>query len=453
MAALEPSNGPAHSPMGLLKPLPRPKPNSASSLSVDSPPKSSTTPKLTFIPKPVEGITISPDLTVEEAIKRHLKVKTFDPTAETGKLVRRGKVGARIIADRTLRTYEGFQKPLTAFFGRMRLDQITAGYLRAYQETRAAGTEPFMRTVRGLDKPVPNPCGALQINKELIFLKTILRRAGLWKPPLSNDHEDLFSPPSEAQRALTREQEHEWLAAAASQVKYSLVYYYSLLSLHTCMGPKEMCSVRLRDVDLANSVVMVPREGAKNKYRQRTIPLDDDAKEAIEWLLKRAESCGSKEPDHYLFPRRMGKGAYIPALPMTDSGIKKAWYEVAQLTGLTWLRRYDLRHTAITRLAEGGMSLPMIMSMAGHNTLQMNQHYTHVSAQAQMRAIQIARTLAAETQAAAPEVQYTETGKREDEPKQLPVYRPSGIDTAPHDPTQPRWQSSPTYLMGLSNGR
>jgi integrase len=415
----------------------------------------STTPTLTFVPKPVEGISLTPDLTVEEAIARHLRAKTFNPGEEFGGIQRRRKVGARFVCDRTMRTYRQFQKPLTLFFGRMRLDQITAGYLLAYQEIRAAGKEPFMKMVRGVDKPIPSPCGALQINKELLFFKTILRRAGLWKSPLCDDHQDLYSPPSEIQRAMTQEQEREWLAAAGSNVKYSLVYWFSILSLHTCMGPNEMYKLRLQDINLESRIATVPREGAKNKYRHRTIPLDDQALEAVKWLLKRAESCGCTEPTHYLFPLRMGKGAHVPEAPMTDSGIKKPWYEVSQMTGLTWLRRYDLRHTAITRLAEGGMSLPMIMSMAGHNTLQMNQHYTHISAQAQLKAMQGARVLAVQNQPTpAATVQYTDTGERVAHAEPLPAYEPQPIDTRPIDPLQPRWKTSPTFLMGFPlNGR
>jgi hypothetical protein len=47
--------------------------------------------------------------------------------------------------------------------------------------------------------------------------------------------------------------------------------------------------------------------------------------------------------------------------------------------GIPWLRPYDLRHTAITRLAEAGTPTQVIMSMAGHVTLRMQQHYTAVS--------------------------------------------------------------------------
>jgi integrase len=166
------------------------------------------------------------------------------------------------------------------------------------------------------------------------------------------------------------------------------------------------------DINLDTGIVTVPREGAKNKYRHRSIPLDEQATEALKWLLKRAKSCGCKAPTHYLFPRRLGKGAFLPAIPMTESGIVKPWREVCEMTGLTWLRRYDLRHTAITRMAENGMSLPMIMSMAGHTSLQMNQHYTHISAQAQMRAMQKAQGMAAQNQPTGPTIEYTETGKR-----------------------------------------
>ena len=64
---------------------------------------------------------------------------------------------------------------------------------------------------------------------------------------------------------------------------------------------------------------------------------------------------------------------------MGDTGIYKRWSEVRKAAGVEWLRPYDLRHTAITRMAEAGVPIQVIMSFAGHMTLQMQQHYTAIS--------------------------------------------------------------------------
>jgi Phage integrase family len=61
---------------------------------------------------------------------------------------------------------------------------------------------------------------------------------------------------------------------------------------------------------------------------------------------------------------------------------KRPQEEVAgdsQKTELLWFRQYDLRHTAITRLAEADAPLSVIKSMVGHVSEKMREHYTHIS--------------------------------------------------------------------------
>jgi hypothetical protein len=73
---------------------------------------------------------------------------------------------------------------------------------------------------------------------------------------------------------------------------------------------------------------------------------------------------------------------------MTVSGLKRKWEEVRLASNLKWFRLYDTRHTGITRLAEQGIPIQVIMSRAGHISPRMSQHYTHVSEAAQRRWLQ-----------------------------------------------------------------
>ena len=45
---------------------------------------------------------------------------------------------------------------------------------------------------------------------------------------------------------------------------------------------------------------------------------------------------------------------------------------------LSGLRFHDLRHTAITKLAESQASDQTIMAIAGHVSQQMLEHYSHI---------------------------------------------------------------------------
>jgi len=94
---------------------------------------------------------------------------------------------------------------------------------------------------------------------------------------------------------------------------------------------------------------------------------------------------------------------------MTVSGLKKPWEEVREASKLTWFRQYDCRHTAITRLAEGGTPLATIMKRAGHISPKMTDHYTHISDQSQIQSVRFdKRNLAAN----GPEVELERFGAK-----------------------------------------
>jgi hypothetical protein len=89
-------------------------------------------------------------------------------------------------------------------------------------------------------------------------------------------------------------------------------------------------------------------------------------------------------------PFRVAPHQWDPDQPMSNSGIRKAWEAVRAAADVPWLRIHDLRHTAITRMAEAGVPIPVILSMAGHISTRMQQHYTAISEFAKRRAVQAA---------------------------------------------------------------
>jgi hypothetical protein len=67
----------------------------------------------------------------------------------------------------------------------------------------------------------------------------------------------------------------------------------------------------------------------------------------------------------------------------TDPGIARQ--KAAEV--FTGLRFHDLRHQAITELAERGSSDATIMALAGHMSREMLEHYSHVRMQAKRAAV------------------------------------------------------------------
>lgn len=297
---------------------------------------------------------------------------------------------ARYIKPRTGRDYRQYIRSLNLFFGEMRLDSIHLGHLREYQMARSEGRAPFVRRRRPHEDPRPLPCKAPLINKELCLLQMILRRANAWTEELQRHHEYLDESGPETQRALSVDEQQHWLATAAMSPRWSTVHWYSIVAFDTACSTNELRALRLGDVNLHHRTISVPRDGAKNRYRQRTLAIENaECLWALEQLVLRARDLGASEPMHYLFPFHPApKAAWDVTRPMTVSGLKRPWQEVRDASGLGWFRMYDTRHTAITRMAETGIPMALISERAGHIGPRLTRHYTHIGVAAQRRWLQ-----------------------------------------------------------------
>jgi integrase len=126
----------------------------------------------------------------------------------------------------------------------------------------------------------------------------------------------------------------------------------------------------------------------KNRFRVRTIPLNRTAWWAVERLLDRAHKLGAISPEHYLIPRRVAGKLYDPTKPPTHWAWRTAWRKLTEEAGLAGLRPHDLRHHAITKLAESPKaSEQTIRAIAGHVTQEMLEHYSHIRQQAKRKAV------------------------------------------------------------------
>jgi len=94
----------------------------------------------------------------------------------------------------------------------------------------------------------------------------------------------------------------------------------------------------------------------KSKTRKgiRVIPLNADAMEAIWALYRREQQIGGANPEHYVF-FACENGRFDPSKP--QKSWRSAWRSLRKVAGLLpKLRFHDLRHQAITELAEYGNS-------------------------------------------------------------------------------------------------
>jgi integrase len=252
------------------------------------------------------------------------------------------------------------------------------------------------------------------INMELGILRRILKKAKRWY--LVADDMKLLPERQDAGRALAHEEKVRLLKTAGSRPEWQTAYLAAVLALNTTMRSCEIRGLRWRDLDFIERAVTVRR--SKTEAGERVIPLNDEAWTAVISLRDRAKTLfgDSIAADWYVFPHAEGNTAPNPRQPMSswrtawraltrsvicpDCGVtqlpaqacrnEKCKADIHTLESpLAGLRFHDLRHHAITELAESeSTSEQTIMAIAGHVTTRMLRHYSHVRRDAMRRAVE-----------------------------------------------------------------
>lgn len=136
------------------------------------------------------------------------------------------------------------------------------------------------------------------------------------------------------------------------------------------MRAGEIGGLRLPQVDLQRRTITLTR--TKNGHA-RTVPLTRMAARAIEATIAlpgRPDGCDLVFFGH---PDRRGRcGSYRFNVP---------WWKLKTRLGLEDLRFHDLRHEAVSRFVEAGLSDQQVAAISGHRSMQMLKRYTHLRAE------------------------------------------------------------------------
>lgn len=270
------------------------------------------------------------------------------------------------ISPKTFHEYRLNIKPLARFFGEQRLSDITDHHVRSYQHARL------------------KECGPFAINHECCVLVQMRKRIG---SPFK-DYQPLPLPKEPRGRALSDEEKKRLFQVSQANANWEAAYCFAMISVNTTAGPKEAMTLRLKDLDLERRILRVQPEGAKNIYRARPIPLNDDAFEASRLAVQRARRVGAISPEHYVFPFRINRKKFDPNRHQTT--FKTAWKRMTTAAGLQSFRMYDLRHHAITELLENPeVSEETAESIAGHISHAMKRRYSHVRIETKRAAVNL----------------------------------------------------------------
>lgn len=243
------------------------------------------------------------------------------------------------------------------FFGSDLLSRISEERLLAYREWR-----------------IGQGVGPATINMELGVLRRILKRAKRWH--MVGSEIKPLREPHNIGRAMTMDEKLKLLRLAAQNPDWQTARTAMTIALNTTMRGCELKALRWGDVDLMAKLLTIRK--SKTEAGERVLPLNSTAYAAILELRERAKGFKGLDPAHYVFPscenqkidpkrpqkswrtswRRLTRAiecpqcgrVQAPAPTCRNAACKADIHELKSSTD--GLRFHDLRHHAITELAE-----------------------------------------------------------------------------------------------------
>jgi len=243
------------------------------------------------------------------------------------------------------------------------------------------------------------------VNLEVGTLRSILRRNRVWAQ-IQQDVR-MLSTREDIGYALSDEEEAALLSACLISRSRSL-YAAVTLALNTGMRYSEVRLLQWKQVDFATRVLRVGKSKTQSGT-DRVIPLNA---RILGILEVRAEQFPARQPGHYVFPTEKygAKGerqsfGFTAEATVYDSdptkpvgNWKEAWEKARiragrilkgegeeELPSPLKCRFHDLRHTAVTRLLEGGIPYPVVANMMGWSAataIRMAKRYGHIGSKA-----------------------------------------------------------------------
>jgi integrase len=299
------------------------------------------------------------------------------------------------LTERSIQTERERSKPVNERLGNMAVSRITVAHVTSYiRERKAAGR------------------ANATVNRELDVIRGVLKKAKRWH--MSADDIQPLPVRQTIGRAMSYEEKTRLLKVASVRPEWQNAAWAATLALNTTMRGVEIKNLRWRDVDFLRRTLTVRR--SKTDAGLRSIPLNDDAWNTIQELRERAlKFTDTPAPEHFLFPS-CEHNAFDSIRPMKSW--RTSWRKLTRLiqcpvcremqnpaeicinknckaslnaikSPLAGLRFHDLRHHAITELAESQTSDSTIMALAGHVSRKMLEHYTHIRQDAKREAVNV----------------------------------------------------------------
>jgi len=253
-------------------------------------------------------------------------------------------------------------KQLIKGLGKYSMAALSAEVIAAYRDERLASL-----TNRGA--PTSNNTVRLELAL-LSHLYTIAIQEwglGLTFNPVLNIRKP---SPGEGRTRRLEAGEEVRLLRAVNDHSNPMLGWIVVIALETGMRSSEITSLRRSQVDMNRRVIRLT--DTKNDG-SRTVPLSRKATEVFAAALE--NPLRTTETDLIFFGEPGQDGRRRPY------AFTRAWALVKAKLGMKDLRFHDLRHEAVSRFVESGLSDQEVSAISGHKSMQMLKRYTHLRAE------------------------------------------------------------------------
>ena len=217
------------------------------------------------------------------------------------------------------------------------LRHLRAGDFAVYRDER-------LRTVR-----------PITLKRELSIIRNMFEVARReWGFPIKENPIDglRFRAPDQRRERRLRDGEYERLIEAARSRKNPYIIPIIKFAIETGMRRGEILAMKWGHVDLQQRSVLIPN--TKNGHA-RTIPLSISATSILNAL-----------------PRTQDR-----VFPVSGNAVRLVWGRVVKKAGIDDLHFHDLRHEAVSRFFELGLTTPEVALISGHRDMRMLFRYSH----------------------------------------------------------------------------
>jgi integrase len=249
-----------------------------------------------------------------------------------------------------------------------RMDEIDGGQISAYVRKRQTAK-----------------LNVTSVNRELQILRRVLHVAQEWGRVERIPKVRMLPGEPRRERVLTRHEELAYLAACPP-----VLSEVATVLMDSALRPEELYRLEWHNVSFEGG-----RHGCLRVLRGKThsaariVPMSA----RVRGILERRWEAASKPQGGWVFPSATRSGHIEPStlrlqhLNVFETLRKQA--VKAQQEPIKPFCLYTLRHTALTRWAEAGMSPFLLAQIAGHSSVKISQRYVHPSEESKSRYLRL----------------------------------------------------------------